>query len=177
MAVYGMLYKSTSLNGTYTAAASGALINANSSTTIKASGLTVDTTYYWKVAYATPNDSIKEGPLSTATTKATAPAYVTVTIPAKQSGVSSIRYQYTNANGKLANIHAGTSAQKITVKTNTFVTIAAHSFTSNDYQSWTGNTTSWEITDSVYLPVFYAQLKGTPAYSAYNPTISTITAR
>lgn len=175
MTVYGMLYKSTSLNGTYTAAASGALISANSSTTIEASGLTVNTTYYWKVRYAVPNDSIKEGPLSSATTKATLPAYVKVTIPAKQSGVNSIRYQYTNSSGNLANTYAGTSAKAITVKTNTFVTIAAHSFTSDDYQSWTGNITSWVITDSIYLPVFYAQLKGTPTFSSYSRTTSSIT--
>lgn len=175
MAVYGMLYKSTSLNGTYTAAASGALINANSSTTIKVSGLTVNTTYYWKVAYATPNGSIKEGPLSSATTKATLPAYVAVKIPVKQPGVNSIKYQYTNSSGNLANIYAGTSVKTITVKTNTFVTIAAQSFTSNDYQSWTGNITSWEITSSIMLPPYYAQLKGTPTFSSYSRTTSSIT--
>ena len=152
-------------------------INANSSTKITVSGLSSNTTYYWKVKYAVPNGSIKEGPLSSATTKATLPVYVPVKIPAKQSGVNSIRYQYTNSSGNLANIYAGTSVKTINVKTNTFVTIASYSFTSNDYQSWTGNITSWEITDSVFLPTFYAQLKGTPAYSAYNPTISTITAR
>lgn len=177
MAVYGMLYKSTSLNGTYTAAASGALINANVSTTIKVSGLTSDTTYYWKVAYATPNGSVKEGPLSSATTKATLPVYVAVKIPVKQPGVKSIKYQYTNSSGDLANVYAGTSVKTINVKTNTFVTIAAQSFTSNDYQSWTGNITSWEITGSISLPPYYAQLKGAPAYSAYNSTMSTITAR
>ena len=175
MAVYGMLYKSTSLNGTYTAAASGASINANSSTTITVSGLTANTTYYWKVAYATPNGSIKEGPLSSATTKATLPAYVKVTIPAKQSGVSSIRYQYINSSGNSTNAYAGTSAKTITVKTGTFVTIEGQSFTSNDYQSWTGNITRWHITNSVYLPVFYAQLKGTPTFSSYSRTTSSIT--
>lgn len=175
MAVYGMLYKSTSLNGTYTAAASGASINANSSTTITVSGLSVNTTYYWKVKYAVPNGSIKEGPLSTATTKATLPAYVKVTIPAKQSGVSSIRYQYINSSGNSTNAYAGTSAKAITVKTGTFVTIEEQSFTSNDYQSWTGNITRWHITNSVSLPVFYAQLKGTPTFSSYSRTTSSIT--
>ena len=175
MAVYGMLYKSTSLNGTYTAAASGVLINANSSTTIKVSGLTSNTTYYWKVKYAVPNGSIKEGPLSSVTTKATLPAYVAVEIPVKQSGVNSIKYQYTNSSGNLANIYAGTSVKTINVKTNTFVTVAAQSFTSNDYQSWTGNITSWEITGSISLPPYYAQLKGTPTFSSYSRTTSSIT--
>lgn len=175
IAVYGMLYKSTSLDGTYTAAASGASINANSSTTITVSGLSVNTTYYWKVKYVVPHGSIKEGPRSTATTKATLPAYVKVTIPAKQSGVSSIRYQYINSSGNSTNAYAGTSAKTITVKTDTFVTIEEQSFTSNDYQSWTGNITRWHITNSVYLPVFYAQLKGTPTFSSYSRTTSSIT--
>lgn len=175
MAVYGMLYKSTSLNGTYTAAASGASINANSSTTITVSGLSVNTTYYWKVSYAVPNGSIKEGPLSSATTKATLPAYARVTIPAKQSGVSSIRYQYINSSGNSTNAYAGTSAKTITVKTGTFVTIEEQSFTSNDYQSWTGNITRWHITAPISLPVFYAQLKGTPTFSSYSRTTSSIT--
>lgn len=175
MIVYGVLYKSTSLNGTYTAAAR-ASINANSSTTITASGLSANTTYYWKVAYATSDDSIKEGPLSAATvTKATLPAYVKVTIPAKQSGVSAITYQYTSSNGTSSNINAGTSSQSITVKTSTSVTIKAYRFTSNDYQSWTGNITDWAITAPISLPVFYAQLKGTPTFSSYSSTTSSIT--
>lgn len=176
MTVYGMLYKSTSLNGTYTAAASRALLNPNSPTTITASGLSANTTYYWKVAYATPDGSIKEGPLSAATvTRATLPAYVKVTIPAKQSGVSVITYQYTSSTGTSSNINAGTSSQSITVKTSTTVTIKAYSFTSNDYQSWTGNITSWAITAPISLPVFYAQLKGTPTFSSYSSTTSSIT--
>lgn len=177
MIVYGVLYKSTSLNGTYTAVTSGVSINANSSTTITASGLSANTTYYWKVAYATSDGSIKEGPLSTATTKATLPAYVNVTIPAKQSGVSSISYQYTSSTGTVSNISAGTSAKSITVKTGTTVIIKTMTFTSSDYQSWTGNITSWNITAPISLPVFYAQLKGTPTFSSYSSTAVLISVR
>lgn len=135
MAVYGMLYKSTSLNGTYTAAASGASINANSSTTITVSGLSLNTTYYWKVKYAVPNGSIKEGPLSSATTKATLPANMLVEIPAKQAGVSKLTYRYKNSSNTWSTVDASSSAKTIRVKTGTIMTIMASSFTSNDYQS------------------------------------------
>lgn len=175
MAVYGMLYKSTSLNGTYTAAASGASINANSSTTITVSGLSLNTTYYWKVKYAVPNGSIKEGPLSSATTKATLPANMLVEIPAKQAGVSKLTYRYKNSSDTWSTVDASSSAKTIRVKTGTIMTIMASSFTSNDYQSWTGNVTSWEVNDSISLPVFYAQLKGTPTFSSYSRTTSSIT--
>lgn len=175
MTVYGMLYKSTSLNGTYTAAVSGTSINANSSTTITVSGLSINTTYYWKVSYAVPNDSIKEGPLSSATTKATLPANMLVEIPAKQAGVSKLTYRYKNSSDTWSTVDASSSAKTIRVKTGTIMTIMASSFTSNDYQSWTGNVTSWEVNGSISLPVFYAQLKGTPTFSSYSRTTSSIT--
>lgn len=175
MTVYGMLYKSTSLNGTYTAAVSGTSINANSSTTITVSGLSINTTYYWKVSYAVPNDSIKEGPLSSATTKATLPASMLVEIPAKQAGVSKLTYRYKNSSDTWSTVDASSSVKTIRVKTNTIMSIMSYSFTSNDYQSWTGNITSWEITSTTSLPTFYAQLKGTPTFSSYSRTTSSIT--
>lgn len=175
MIVYGVLYKSTSLNGTYTKA-TRASIDANSSTTITASGLSANTTYYWKVAYATSDGSIKEGPLSAATvTKATLPAYVKVTIPAKQTGVSQLTYQYENSSGTWSTVDASSYAKTITVKTSTTMIIKTHTLTSSDYQSWTGNVTSWNITAPISLPVVYAQLKGTPTFSSYSSTTSSIT--
>lgn len=163
-----MLLKSTSPTGQYSPAITRPFqINGSASIQITATDLSLSTTYYWMAILIDMNGNIQSSPESAVVTQATsAPASVSVEIPAKQPGVSTLTYRYKNSSGTWTTVNAGTSAKTVAVKTNTFMSITASTFTHSDYQAWTDNTTSWNITSSVSLPPYYAQIKGSPVYTS-----------
>ena len=125
--------------------------------------MSASTTYYWKATLVDPNGRIKESPYSSVVTKATSAAGLTVTIPARQKGISALQYKYTNPSGSTAYANAGTSQTSIQVKSGTTIQVYAHTLSdTTNYQVWSGNTTSWTINANTTLPTYHAQYKTFP---------------
>ena len=138
-----LLYKATNSSGPYSTANAPITVAGGASGSITAHGLSPSTTYYWKATLVDPNGHIKESPFSSIVTKATSAAGLTVTIPARQTGISALQYKYTNPSGSIAYANAGTSQTSIQVKSGTSVTVYAHTLSdTTNFQVWSGNTTS-----------------------------------
>lgn len=158
-----LLYKATSSSGSYSTANAPITVAGGSSGSITAHGLSASTTYYWKATLVDPNGRIKESPYSSVVTKATSAAGLTVTIPARQKGISALQYKYTNPSGSTAYANAGTSQTSIQVKSGTTIQVYAHTLSdTTNYQVWSGNTTSWTINANTTLPTYHAQYKTFP---------------
>lgn len=116
-------------------------INGGASISITATDLSPSTTYGFIAILVDMNGHIKTSPESAVVTGTTSAAGWTVTIPARTTGVTALRYQYINSSGTTAYVNAGTSSTSVTVKTNTTMKVYSASYTSA-CQGWTENVTS-----------------------------------
>ena len=105
-----ILLKSTSRTGQYSPVnLYPHQINGSASISITATELSSSTTYYWKAILVDMNGHIQSSPESAVIAQATKAAGWTVTIPARQTGISALQYRYTNLSGSTAYANAGTS--------------------------------------------------------------------
>lgn len=171
------LYYSDLPQGTYNLVGStSSSVTAGDDTTITKTGLSANTTYYFKAKYFDINGNIKDGDLSSYTSIKTASDTYTVTIPARKTGIKILTYNYVNASGNTATVNAGTSNVTITVKAGTKVSRAGYTLSNTKYyQFWSGNKSSWTINSNNYtLPAQYAQYKGTPTITSTSTTSSSV---
>lgn len=126
-----ILLKSTSPTGQYSPVNLYPYqIDGDGSISITATELSSSTTYYFMAILVDTNGHIKTSPESAVVTGTTSGNRVTVTIPARTTGVTALRYQYTNSTGATAYVNAGTSSTSVTVKTNTTMKVSSASYTS-----------------------------------------------